>query len=73
MDGFSLHATVHCRADEHQVLEQRCRYFTGTALANGRCSYLGVDGFHGRSWEKVIGITIPGKASVGYEFWKPQP
>ena len=35
-NGFSLHAAVHCGADDHQALEQLCRYITRPALANER-------------------------------------
>ena len=34
MLGFSLHAAVHCAADERQRLEQLSRYITRPALAN---------------------------------------
>ena len=34
--GFSLHAAVRCAADDHQALEQLCRYITRPALANER-------------------------------------
>ena len=30
MNGFSLHDTVRCGADERQALEQLCRYITHT-------------------------------------------
>ena len=36
IDGFSLHATVRCGADDRQALEQLCRYITRPALANER-------------------------------------
>ena len=36
IDGFSLHAAVHCGADDRQALEQLCRYITRPALANER-------------------------------------
>ena len=36
VQGFSLHAAVHCAADERQALEQLCRYITRPALANER-------------------------------------
>ena len=32
-NGFSLHAAVHCGADDRQALEQLCRYITRPALA----------------------------------------
>ena len=35
-NGFSLHAAVHCGADDRQALEQLCRYITRPALANER-------------------------------------
>jgi hypothetical protein len=28
VDGFSLHAAVHCGADVRQTLEQLCRHIT---------------------------------------------
>jgi hypothetical protein len=31
MNGFSLHATVHCGADERNALEQLCRYINRPA------------------------------------------
>jgi hypothetical protein len=31
--GFSLHAAVHCGADDRQAIEQRCRCITRPALA----------------------------------------
>ena len=34
--GFSRHAAVRCAADDHQALEQLCRYITRPALANER-------------------------------------
>ena len=36
MQGFSLHAAVHCGAGVRQALEQLCRYITRPALANER-------------------------------------
>ena len=36
IDGFSLHATVRCGADDRQALEQLCHYITRPALANDR-------------------------------------
>ena len=36
IDGFSLHAAVRCGADDHQALEQLCRYITRPALADER-------------------------------------
>ena len=36
IDGFSMHAAVHCGADDRQALEQLCRYITRPALANER-------------------------------------
>ena len=36
IDGFSLHAAVRCGAEDHQALEQLCRYITRPALANER-------------------------------------
>jgi hypothetical protein len=36
IEGFSLHAAVRCGADDHQALEQLCRYITRPALANER-------------------------------------
>ena len=35
-NGFSLHATVRCGADDRKALEQLCRYLTRLALANER-------------------------------------
>jgi Putative transposase len=34
--GFSLHAAVHCHANERLKLERLCRYITRPALANDR-------------------------------------
>ena len=34
INGFSLHAAVHCGADDRLSLEQLCRYITRPALAN---------------------------------------
>ena len=36
VDGFSLHATVRCGADDRKALEQLCRYITRPALGNER-------------------------------------
>jgi hypothetical protein len=36
IDGFSLHAAVHCGADDRQALEQLCRHIICPALVNGR-------------------------------------
>ena len=36
--GFSLHAGVHCAANDRQGIEQLCRYITRPAIANGRLS-----------------------------------
>jgi hypothetical protein len=36
--GFSLHAGVHCGADDRQGLEQLCRYITRPAISNERLS-----------------------------------
>ena len=36
MSGLTLHAAVRCGADDHQGLEQLCRYITRPALANER-------------------------------------
>ena len=36
--GFSLHAGVHCDADQRSELEQLCRYVTRPAIANERLS-----------------------------------
>ena len=35
-NGFSLHTTVRCGADDRQALEQLCRYITRPAPANER-------------------------------------
>ena len=37
IDGFSVHATVRCAADDCQALEQPCHRITRPALANERC------------------------------------
>ena len=34
--GFSLHAGVHCEADDRQGIEQLCRYITRPAISNER-------------------------------------
>lgn len=34
--GFSLHAAVHCEANDRQSIEQLCRYITRPAISNGR-------------------------------------
>ena len=36
MQDFSLHAAVRCSAEDHQALEQLCRYITRPALADER-------------------------------------
>lgn len=36
--GFSLHAGVHCAANDRQGIEQLCRYITRPAIANERLS-----------------------------------
>ena len=36
--GFSLHAGVHCAADDRQGIEQLCRYITRPAISNERLS-----------------------------------
>ena len=36
--GFSLHAGVHCVANDRQGIEQLCRYITRPAIANERLS-----------------------------------
>ena len=36
--GFSLHAGVHCEANDRQGIEQLCRYITRPAIANERLS-----------------------------------
>ena len=36
--GFSLHAGVHCEADDRRGLEQLCRYITRPAISNERLS-----------------------------------
>ena len=36
VQGFSLHAAVHCVADERQALDQLCRYITRPPLAKER-------------------------------------
>jgi hypothetical protein len=36
MQGFSLHAAVHCGAGDRQAIEQLCRCITRPALANER-------------------------------------
>ena len=32
--GFSLHAGVHCHANDRQGIEQLCRYITRPAISN---------------------------------------
>ena len=34
--GFSLHAGVHCEANDRQGIEQLCRYITRPAISNER-------------------------------------
>ena len=34
--GFSLHAAVHCQADQRTELERLCRYITRAAISNER-------------------------------------
>ena len=36
MNGFNRDAAVRCGTDDHQALEQLCRYITRPALANER-------------------------------------
>ena len=36
--GFSLHAGVHCAANDRQGIEQLCRYITRPAISNERLS-----------------------------------
>ena len=33
MNGFSLHAAVHCGGEDRQALEQLCRYIARPAMA----------------------------------------
>ena len=35
-EGFSLHAGVHCEANDRQGIEQLCRYITRPAISNER-------------------------------------
>ena len=37
-EGFSLHAGVHCDANDRQGIEQLCRYITRPAISNERLS-----------------------------------
>jgi hypothetical protein len=37
-EGFSLHAGVHCEANDRQGIEQLCRYITRPAISNERLS-----------------------------------
>ena len=36
--GFSLHAGVHCAAEDRTGIEQLCRYITRPAISNERLS-----------------------------------
>ena len=36
--GFSLHAGVHCAAEDRKGIEQLCRYITRPAISNERLS-----------------------------------
>ena len=38
VSGFSLHAGVHCEANDRQGIEQLCRYITRPAISNERLS-----------------------------------
>ena len=38
IDGFSLHAAVHCGADNRQALDQLCRYITPPGTGQRACS-----------------------------------
>ena len=62
--GFSLHAAVRWRADQHKELEQLCRYITRPAIANERLK-------RNRAGQVVLQLKSPYKDGTTHIVMEP--
>jgi hypothetical protein len=65
-DGFSLHATVRCGADDRQALEQLCRYITRPPCRPGDVPRSGVSRQPGQVEIHMLSAALPTSESAQY-------